>query len=156
MASTLVTLFGRRTSGPLAVDARSLRKEGNGSVRPPFALGQRGTTTEPYNPPPPQVSSRRQEITDRLNAWTLFNDKNKELCDWLTGMEGKVLHHDGEVGIQEMVEKLKKVSRLDHLWPPQRREGAAGQLQSRGPTWKTIWRNICFGSKVLLVSTRAN
>ncbi|CAL8392592.1 unnamed protein product, partial [Gadus morhua 'NCC'] len=55
-----------------------------------------------------KVSSRRQEITDRLDAWTLFNDKNKELCDWLTGMEGKVLHHDGEVGIQEMVEKLKK------------------------------------------------
>ncbi|CAL8314621.1 unnamed protein product [Lota lota] len=55
-----------------------------------------------------KVSSRRQEITDRLNAWTLFNDKKKELCDWLTCMEGKVLHHDGEVGIQEMVEKLKK------------------------------------------------
>lgn len=55
-----------------------------------------------------QVSLRRQEIADRLNAWTIFNDKNKEFCDWLTQMENKVCH-SGDLSIEEMVEKLKKV-----------------------------------------------
>ncbi|XP_062415634.1 nesprin-2-like isoform X4 [Pungitius pungitius] len=54
-----------------------------------------------------KVSSRRREIADRLNAWTIFNDKNKEFCDWLTQMENKVCH-SGELSIEEMVEKLKK------------------------------------------------
>ncbi|KAM3861499.1 nesprin-2-like [Diretmus argenteus] len=54
-----------------------------------------------------KVSLRRQEIADRLNAWTIFNDKNKELCDWLTRMENKVCH-SGDLSIEEMVEKLKK------------------------------------------------
>ncbi|XP_068433248.1 nesprin-2a [Clinocottus analis] len=54
-----------------------------------------------------KVSLRRQEIADRLNAWTIFNDKNKEFCDWLTQMENKVCHN-GELSIEEMVEKLKK------------------------------------------------
>ncbi|XP_014877636.1 nesprin-2 [Poecilia latipinna] len=54
-----------------------------------------------------QVSLRRQEIADRLNAWTIFNDKNKEFCDWLTQMENKVCH-SAELSIEEMVEKLKK------------------------------------------------
>ncbi|KAJ3606458.1 hypothetical protein NHX12_025979 [Muraenolepis orangiensis] len=55
-----------------------------------------------------KVSSRRQEITDRLDAWTLFSDRNQELCDWLTRMEGRVLRPDGGAGLQEMVERLKK------------------------------------------------
>ncbi|CAM9096735.1 unnamed protein product [Lampetra planeri] len=54
-----------------------------------------------------KVSSRRQEIADRLNAWTIFSDKNKELCDWLTQMEDKV-HHHRDLSIEELVEKLKK------------------------------------------------
>ncbi|XP_063350729.1 nesprin-2 [Pelmatolapia mariae] len=54
-----------------------------------------------------KVSSRKQEIADRLNAWTIFNDKNKEFCDWLTQMESKVCHRE-ELSIKEMVEKLKK------------------------------------------------
>uniref|UniRef100_A0A087YDG9 KASH domain-containing protein n=1 Tax=Poecilia formosa TaxID=48698 RepID=A0A087YDG9_POEFO len=54
-----------------------------------------------------KVSLRRQEIADRLNAWTIFNDKNKEFCDWLTQMENKVCH-SAELSIEEMVEKLKK------------------------------------------------
>ncbi|KAK5852700.1 hypothetical protein PBY51_006550 [Eleginops maclovinus] len=54
-----------------------------------------------------KVSVRRQEIADRLNAWTIFNDKNKEFCDWLTQMENKVCH-SGDLSIEEMVEKLKK------------------------------------------------
>lgn len=57
---------------------------------------------------PLQVSLRRQEIADRLNAWTIFNDKNKQFCDWLTQMENKVSHR-GDLSIEEMVEKLKKV-----------------------------------------------
>ncbi|KAG7240906.1 hypothetical protein INR49_026229, partial [Caranx melampygus] len=52
-------------------------------------------------------TSRWQEIADRLNAWTIFNDKNKEFCDWLTQMENKV-RHSGDLSIEEMVEKLKK------------------------------------------------
>nr|XP_040016362.1 nesprin-2 isoform X2 [Gasterosteus aculeatus aculeatus] len=54
-----------------------------------------------------KVSSRRREIADRLNAWTIFSDKNKEFCAWLTQMENKVCH-SGELSIEEMVEKLKK------------------------------------------------
>ncbi|XP_045916269.1 nesprin-2 isoform X3 [Micropterus dolomieu] len=54
-----------------------------------------------------KVSLRRQEIADRLNAWTIFNDKNKEFHDWLTQMENKVCH-SGDLSIEEMVEKLKK------------------------------------------------
>ncbi|XP_028295064.1 nesprin-2a isoform X2 [Gouania willdenowi] len=54
-----------------------------------------------------KVSLRKQEIADRLNAWTIFNDKNKEFCDWLTQMENKVCHR-GDLSIEDMVEKLKK------------------------------------------------
>lgn len=61
-----------------------------------------------------QVSLRRQEIADRLNAWTIFNDKNKEFCDWLTQMENKVCH-SGDLSIEEMVEKLKKVQMLMNI-----------------------------------------
>ncbi|XP_016149734.1 nesprin-2-like [Sinocyclocheilus grahami] len=54
------------------------------------------------------VSLRKQEIADRLNAWIIFNDKDKELCDWLTQMEKKVAHRGENLSIEEMVEKLKK------------------------------------------------
>ncbi|XP_069805263.1 nesprin-2 isoform X2 [Dendropsophus ebraccatus] len=54
-----------------------------------------------------RVSMRKQEIEDRLNAWNVFNEKNKELCDWLTQMESKVLQ-TGDVNIEEMIEKLQK------------------------------------------------
>ncbi|KAM3917975.1 nesprin-2 isoform 2-T2 [Leptodactylus fuscus] len=54
-----------------------------------------------------RVSMRKQEIEDRLNAWNIFNEKNKELCDWLTQMESKVLQ-TGDVNIEEMIEKLQK------------------------------------------------
>ncbi|XP_077408932.1 nesprin-2a isoform X3 [Vanacampus margaritifer] len=54
-----------------------------------------------------KVSLRRQEIADRLSAWTIFNDKNKEFCDWLTQIENKVCH-SADLSIEGMVEKLKK------------------------------------------------
>ncbi|TRY90475.1 hypothetical protein DNTS_015635 [Danionella cerebrum] len=54
-----------------------------------------------------KVSLRKQEIADRLNAWIIFNEKNRELCEWLTQMENKVAH-SSELSIEEMVEKLKK------------------------------------------------
>nr|XP_020467210.1 nesprin-2 isoform X2 [Monopterus albus] len=54
-----------------------------------------------------KVSLRKQEIADRLNAWIIFNEKNKELCEWLTQMENKVAH-SSDLTIEEMVEKLKK------------------------------------------------
>ncbi|XP_051511030.1 LOW QUALITY PROTEIN: nesprin-2-like [Myxocyprinus asiaticus] len=55
-----------------------------------------------------KVSLRKQEIADRLNAWIIFNNKNKELCDWLTQMEKKVAHRAESLSIEKMVEKLKK------------------------------------------------
>ncbi|TRY94947.1 hypothetical protein DNTS_013096, partial [Danionella cerebrum] len=55
-----------------------------------------------------KVSLRKQEIADRLNAWIIFNHKNRELCDWLTQMEKKVSHRAENLSIEEMVEKLKK------------------------------------------------
>ncbi|XP_026643175.1 nesprin-1 isoform X6 [Microtus ochrogaster] len=54
-----------------------------------------------------QVSLRRQQVSERLNEWAVFSEKNKELCEWLTQMEGKV-SQNGDILIEEMIEKLKK------------------------------------------------
>ncbi|XP_071405405.1 nesprin-1 isoform X2 [Pithys albifrons albifrons] len=54
-----------------------------------------------------QVSLRRQQVTERLNEWAVFSEKNKELCEWLTQMESKV-SQNGDILIEEMIEKLKK------------------------------------------------
>lgn len=68
----------------------------------------RSSWTSLVSLPSLQVSLRKQEIADRLNAWIIFNEKNKELCEWLTQMENKVAHNS-DLNIEEMVEKLKKV-----------------------------------------------
>lgn len=60
----------------------------------------------------PQLSLRRQQVGDKLNEWTVFNDKYKELCEWLTRMESKV-SQNGDVSIEEMIEKLRKVGVLE-------------------------------------------
>jgi len=57
------------------------------------------------------VSLRKQEIEDRLNAWIVFNEKNKELCSWLVQMESKVLQ-TADVSIEDMIDKLQKVSSI--------------------------------------------
>uniref|UniRef100_A0A670I786 Spectrin repeat containing nuclear envelope protein 2 n=1 Tax=Podarcis muralis TaxID=64176 RepID=A0A670I786_PODMU len=54
-----------------------------------------------------RVSLRKQEIEDRLNAWIVFNEKNKELCAWLVQMESKVLQ-SADVSIEDMIDKLEK------------------------------------------------
>ncbi|KAF6364671.1 hypothetical protein mRhiFer1_009806 [Rhinolophus ferrumequinum] len=54
-----------------------------------------------------QLSLRRQQVSERLNEWAVFSEKNKELCEWLTQMESKV-SQNGDVLIEEMIEKLKK------------------------------------------------
>ncbi|XP_037550764.1 nesprin-1 [Nematolebias whitei] len=54
-----------------------------------------------------QLSLRRQQVGDKLNEWTVFNDKYKELCEWLTRMESKV-SQNGDISIEEMIEKLRK------------------------------------------------
>uniref|UniRef100_A0A8C0UZ05 Spectrin repeat containing nuclear envelope protein 2 n=1 Tax=Cyanistes caeruleus TaxID=156563 RepID=A0A8C0UZ05_CYACU len=56
-----------------------------------------------------KVSLRKQEIEDRLNAWIVFNEKNKELCSWLVQMESKVLQ-TADVSIEDMIDKLQKVN----------------------------------------------
>uniref|UniRef100_A0A663F3C4 Spectrin repeat containing nuclear envelope protein 2 n=1 Tax=Aquila chrysaetos chrysaetos TaxID=223781 RepID=A0A663F3C4_AQUCH len=56
-----------------------------------------------------KVSLHKQEIEDRLNAWIVFNEKNKELCSWLVQMESKVLQ-TADVSIEDMIDKLQKVS----------------------------------------------
>lgn len=48
-------------------------------------------------------------MSNKLNEWTVFNDKHKELCEWLTSMESKV-SQNGDISIEEMIEKLRKVS----------------------------------------------
>lgn len=48
-------------------------------------------------------------MSEKLNEWAVFNEKNKELCEWLTQMESKV-SQNGDVSIEEMMEKLRKVS----------------------------------------------
>ncbi|XP_060128741.1 nesprin-1 isoform X4 [Zootoca vivipara] len=54
-----------------------------------------------------QVSLRWQQVSERLNEWAVFSEKNKELCEWLTQMESKV-SQNGDILIEEMIEKLKK------------------------------------------------
>ncbi|XP_044871388.1 nesprin-2 isoform X3 [Mauremys mutica] len=54
-----------------------------------------------------RVSLRKQEIEDRLNAWIVFDEKNKELCTWLVEMESKVLQ-TADVSIEDAIDKLKK------------------------------------------------
>lgn len=56
----------------------------------------------------PQLSLRRQQVSEKLNEWAVFNEKNKELCEWLTQMESKV-SQNGDISIDEMIEKLRKV-----------------------------------------------
>lgn len=48
-------------------------------------------------------------MSEKLNEWAVFNEKNKELCDWLTDMESKV-SQNGDISIEEMIEKLRKVN----------------------------------------------
>lgn len=57
-----------------------------------------------------QLSLRRQQVSEKLNEWTVFNEKYKELCEWLTNMESKV-SQNGDISIEEMIEKLRKVNR---------------------------------------------
>ncbi|MGH0176243.1 UNVERIFIED_CONTAM: hypothetical protein FKN15_004424 [Acipenser sinensis] len=54
-----------------------------------------------------KLSLRRQQVSEKLNEWGVFNEKNKELCEWLTQMEGKV-SQNGDISIEEMIEKLRK------------------------------------------------
>ncbi|XP_037393333.1 nesprin-1 isoform X3 [Pygocentrus nattereri] len=54
-----------------------------------------------------QLALRRQQVTEKLNEWAVFNEKNKELCEWLTHMESKV-SQNGDITIEEMIEKLRK------------------------------------------------
>uniref|UniRef100_UPI0037E92F69 nesprin-1 isoform X2 n=1 Tax=Semicossyphus pulcher TaxID=241346 RepID=UPI0037E92F69 len=54
-----------------------------------------------------QLSLRRQQVSEKLNEWTVFNEKYKELCEWLTNMESKV-SQNGDISIEEMIEKLRK------------------------------------------------
>lgn len=55
-----------------------------------------------------QLSLRRQQVSEKLNEWAIFNEKYKELCEWLTQMECKV-SQNGDISIEEMIEKLRKV-----------------------------------------------
>ncbi|XP_077366480.1 nesprin-2a isoform X2 [Festucalex cinctus] len=107
-----------------------------------------------------KVSLRRQEIADRLNAWTIFNDKNKEFCDWLDQIENKVCHST-ELSIEEMVEKLKKdcmeeinlfsenKSHLKHLGEQlllasdeAKQTQVCGSLQEVNQRWRNLFSHI--------------
>lgn len=53
-------------------------------------------------------------MSEKLNEWAVFNEKNKELCEWLTQMESKV-SQNGDVSIEEMIKKLRKVISANSL-----------------------------------------
>ena len=53
-------------------------------------------------------------MCEKLNEWTVFNEKYKELCEWLTKMENKV-SQNGDISIEEMIEKLRKVLSKEHI-----------------------------------------
>ncbi|XP_019623175.1 PREDICTED: nesprin-1-like isoform X2 [Branchiostoma belcheri] len=54
-----------------------------------------------------QTTLRRQKVTDKLNEWSSFSDRYKELSDWLTEMEVKITHNP-EVSIEDLLENLQK------------------------------------------------
>lgn len=56
-----------------------------------------------------QLCLRMQQVSEKLNEWAIFNEKYKELCEWLTQMESKV-SQNGDISIEEMIEKLRKVT----------------------------------------------
>ncbi|KAK0149352.1 Nesprin-1 [Merluccius polli] len=74
-----------------------------------------------------QLSLRRQQVSEKLNEWAVFNEKNKELCDWLTQMESKV-SQNGDISIAEMIEKLRK----DYQEEISVAQGNKWQLQAMG------------------------
>lgn len=53
-------------------------------------------------------------MSEKLNEWTVFGEKYKELCEWLTNMESKV-SQNGDISIEEMIEKLRKVGTTEQL-----------------------------------------
>uniref|UniRef100_A0A670ZE95 Spectrin repeat containing nuclear envelope protein 2 n=1 Tax=Pseudonaja textilis TaxID=8673 RepID=A0A670ZE95_PSETE len=54
-----------------------------------------------------RVSLHKQDIEEQLNAWIVFNEKNKELCTWLMQMEEKV-PQSADISIEDMIDKLQK------------------------------------------------
>ncbi|TSO25166.1 Nesprin-1 [Bagarius yarrelli] len=54
-----------------------------------------------------QLSLRRQQVSEKLNEWAIFNEKYKELCEWLTHMESRV-SQNGDISIEDMIQKLRK------------------------------------------------
>ncbi|XP_070607106.1 nesprin-2 isoform X2 [Erythrolamprus reginae] len=54
-----------------------------------------------------RVSLHKQDIEEQINAWIVFNEKNKELCTWLMQMEEKV-PQSADISIEDMIEKLQK------------------------------------------------
>lgn len=56
-----------------------------------------------------QNLQRKQQIIDKLNEWTRFFDKCKEMFDWMTKMEMKI-SQNGELSMEDLLDKLKNVS----------------------------------------------
>ena len=56
-----------------------------------------------------QTLLREQLIADRLNRWSTFTEKHKELSDWLDRMEAKVTT-GREYHIEDLLHKLQNVS----------------------------------------------
>ncbi|XP_076155328.1 nesprin-1 isoform X4 [Alosa pseudoharengus] len=54
-----------------------------------------------------QLSLRRQQVCERLSEWSVFNEKYKDLSEWLSHMENKVSQNT-DISIEEMIEKLRK------------------------------------------------
>ncbi|XP_076833611.1 nesprin-1-like isoform X2 [Brachyhypopomus gauderio] len=54
-----------------------------------------------------QLSVRRQRLSEKLSEWAVFNERYRELSDWLTRMESKV-SQNGDISIEDMIEKLRK------------------------------------------------
>ncbi|XP_036405234.1 nesprin-2-like [Megalops cyprinoides] len=50
---------------------------------------------------------RKQEISDRFDAKTVFEEKRKELCNWLMGMEGKVAG-SADLSTKDALDKLNE------------------------------------------------
>lgn len=56
-----------------------------------------------------QNLQRKQQITDKLNEWTRFSDKCKEMFDWMNGMQMKV-SQNGDLSMEDLLDKLNTVS----------------------------------------------
>lgn len=56
-----------------------------------------------------QVHLRKQAITDKLNKWSMFNQRLEEMLHWMDNME-VLISSNSQYHIEDLISKLENVS----------------------------------------------